>query len=322
VSPPSIWLLLDDRAGNRSQCLGVADALGLRREIRDIDYTAAAALPNFVMGKTFSGLTSSSRINLVPPWPDIIIAAGRRCSPVARHIKDKNNGKTFLVQIMYPGETGLDEFDLVCVPRHDAIPKRDNVLQINGAPHQVTPERLAEAAREWEERLAHLPRPRIGLIVGGSTKRRKFTEDMARELGRTASSMAEREGGSVMLTTSRRSDDTADALIDEIKVDSHTFKWGDDGDNPYLGYLGMADGVIVTGDSVSMCSEAAATPGPVWIYAPRKLTVHKHATLHKQLYELGCARPLAADTQFETWTHPPLNAAMEIADEIKKRFKL
>ncbi|MBT5014177.1 MAG: nucleoside-diphosphate sugar epimerase, partial [Rhodospirillaceae bacterium] len=90
----SIWLLIDDRAGNESQCLGVADVFctstGLRREIRDLDYTAAAALPNFVMGKTFGGLTASSRLNLVEPWPDVIIAAGRRASPVARHIKDKN----------------------------------------------------------------------------------------------------------------------------------------------------------------------------------------------------------------------------------------
>ena len=117
----TIWNLIDDRAGNQSQCLGVGEALGLKYEIRDLKYTPAAALPNFVMGKSFGGLTASSRVNLVEPWPDIIIAAGRRCSPVARHIKTLNNGNTFLVQIMYPGDTGLDEFDLVCTPRHDEI---------------------------------------------------------------------------------------------------------------------------------------------------------------------------------------------------------
>jgi len=321
---PSVWLLMDDRAGNRSQCLGVAEALGLRYEIRDLDYTAAAALPNFIMGKTFGGLTASSRINLVEPWPDIIIAAGRRCSPVARHIKDKNNGRTFLVQIMYPGETGLDEFDLVCTPRHDNIPEGSNILQIDGAPHRVNPTRLKHAAEDWRARLEHLPAPRIALIVGGSTKRKTFTEEMACELGRAANILAKNAGGSLMVTTSRRSGDTADALIGEIDVAKDVFKWGDEGENPYLGYLAMADGVIVTGDSVSMCSEACATPGPVWIYAPKKVTIHKHGLLHKHLYATGSAKPLDVDegAVFEAWNHPALNAADDIAAEIRKRLGL
>ncbi len=321
---PSIWLLVDDRAGNQSQCMGVGDALGLKLEIRDLEYTAAAALPNFVMGKTFGGLTASSRVNLVAPWPDIIVAAGRRCSPVARHIKDMNDGKTFLVQIMYPGDTGLDEFDLVCTPRHDAIADRANIMQITGAPHRVTPERLAAAREDWQGCLDHLPEPRIALIVGGSTKRRKFTEQMARELGAAASKMAMDAGGSLMVTTSRRSNDTADALIAQIEAPNHVFKWGDHGDNPYLGYLALADGIIVTGDSVSMCSESAATPGPLWIYAPKKLTIHKHGALHKQLFEGGYAKPFDAlgDMTFQTWEHPPLNAAFDIAAEIKTRLGL
>ncbi len=49
-NPPSIWLLVDNQAGNQSQCLGVGEALSLKFEIRDLDYTPAAALPNFVMG--------------------------------------------------------------------------------------------------------------------------------------------------------------------------------------------------------------------------------------------------------------------------------
>lgn len=324
MSGPSVWLLVDERAGNQSQCLGVGDALDMRCEIRDLHYTAAAALPNFVMGKTFGGLTPGSRVNLVAPWPDVIIAAGRRCSPVARHIKEKNNGATFLVQIMYPGDTGLDEFNLVCTPRHDTIADGPNILQITGAPHRVTPKRLANAKNEWQERLGDLPGPRIALIVGGSTKRRKFSEQMARELGAAASKMAIAAGGSLMITTSRRSDDTADALIAEIEAPAHIFKWGAQGDNPYLGYLAMADGVIVTGDSVSMCSEAAATPGPMWIYAPKKLTVHKHDNLHRQLYDAAIAKPFepAAGMAFESWQHAPLNAAEDIAAEIKKRLGL
>ena len=320
----TIWNLIDDRAGNQSQCLGVCEALGLKFEIRDLKYTPAAALPNFVMGKSFGGLTASSRVNLVKPWPDVIIAAGRRCSPVARHIKTMNNGNTFLVQIMYPGDTGLDEFDLVCTPRHDEIQGGDNIFEIIGAPHRITQDRLKTARLDWQERLDHLPNPRIAVIVGGSTKRRKFTQQMAGELGAAASKMAEEAGGSLLVTTSRRSNDSVDALINEIKAPAMIFKWGDKGENPYLGFLAMAKGVIVTGDSVSMCSEAAATTGPVWIYAPRKLTTRKHGILHQHLVEGGYARFLDArgGTSFDQWKHPPLNAAKQISVEIKRRLKI
>tara|TARA_B100000676_G_C18043457_1_gene826456 strand:- start:39 stop:1022 length:984 start_codon:yes stop_codon:yes gene_type:complete len=320
----SIWNLIDDRAGNQSQCLGVSEALGLKYEIRDLKYTPAAALPNFIMGETFSGLTASSRVNLIEPWPDLIIAAGRRCSPVARHIKTLNNGNTYLVQIMYPGNTGLDEFDLVCTPRHDEIQSRENIFHITGAPHRITQDRLRTARQNWLGRLDHLPNPRIALIVGGSTKRRIFTKQMASELGAAASKMAEDVGGSLMVTTSRRSNDSVDALIDKIKAPAMIFKWGDEGENPYLGFLAAAEGVIVTGDSVSMCSEAVATTGPVWIYAPKELTTRKHGILHEQLVEGGYAKFLNAEggTSFDQWEHPPLNAAKQISNEIKRRLNI
>lgn len=315
---PAIWVLLDDRAGNRSQCLGVAEALGHRFQNHELEYVAAAALPNFFVGASFGGLTPSSRINLVPPWPDLVIAAGRRTAPVARKIKKDSGGATKLVQIMYPGDTGADDFDLIAAPRHDGLAPKPNILEITGAPHRVTETVLGQAAEAWRDKFSHLPKPWIALIVGGSTRRRTFTEDMARELGRTASAMASDAGGSLLVTTSRRTGDAAPALLAEITAPSFAFNWGDEGDNPYFGYLALADTVIVTGDSVSMACEASARTGPVYIYAPKALTTRRHAKLLAELFEHGYARPL--DDAFEEWTHAPLNAAAEIAAEIRKRF--
>ncbi len=151
---------------------------------------------------------------------------------------------------------------------------------------------------------------------------------MARDLGARASKMALLAGGSLLVTTSRRTGDAAEALIDAVSAPAHVHRWQDGGgeDNPYHGYLALADGVIVTGDSVSMCSEACAGTGPVHIFAPRGLITPKHARLHAGLYEQGYARPLvaAADSAdgFETWSHPPLNPAREVAAEIRKRLGL
>ena len=296
----------------------MAEALGLRFHTHELEYVAAAALPNFFVGASFGGLTPSSRINLVSPWPDLVIAAGRRTAPIARKIKKDSGGITKLVQIMYPGHTGADEFDLIAAPRHDEIAANPNVLEITGAPHRVNEKKLAEAAEEWRDRFADLPKPRIALIVGGSSRRRKFTSEMASELGRKAAKMAADSGGSLLVTTSRRTGEAEANLLAEIKDPSFVFRWGDEGDNPYFGFLALADTVIVTGDSVSMVSEACATPAPVYIFGPKELTPQKHAKLHHELFERGFARPLG--DAFAEWSHPALNAAGEIAEEIHRRF--
>src|SRR5262245_16456331 len=113
----SIWVLTDDRAGNVAQALGVAEALGRPFTVKDIRYTPLAKLP--LQGASVLGLTGESRMTLAPPWPGLVIAAGRRTAPVARWIKRQSDGRTRIVQIMYPGRRAAADFDLIAVPRHD-----------------------------------------------------------------------------------------------------------------------------------------------------------------------------------------------------------
>ena len=316
---PLVWLLSDDRTGNTNQCVGVGDALGRRYQIRDIEYRRVGALPNQFLGASFLGITAASRARLKPPWPDLVIAAGRRTAPVARKIKRLRAGTAFIVQIMNPWSAGIGEFDLISSLRHDSMRDRPNIIHITGAPHKVTPERLAQAADKWRQHFDHLPRPWFALIVGGSTTRGKFSAEAAGQLGRMASRMAAAAGGSLLVSTSRRTGDAAGPLLAGLDTPNHLFKWDDGGENPYFGYLALADAVVVTGDSVSMCSEACAVPAPVYIFAPAEFTQRKHGRLHQELYKRGYARPF--DGAFEEWSHPLLlNAAHDVAAEIKKRL--
>jgi len=321
---PRVWLLIDNRAGNKSQVLGVAQALGLPYEVKDIAYNSMAVLHNTLLGASFKMLTPPTRSHLTKPWPDIVIGAGRRTAPAARHIKKLSGGKTKLVQIMYPGSRGEKDFSLIAVPSHDGLPKAPNRFEITGAPHGVTADALAAAKQVWAGKFDPLPKPHVALIIGGSTKSLTFTPDMAKQLGEQAASLASEAGGSLLITTSRRSTPQAtQALMDAVgDVPAHVFKWGDEGDNPYMGYLALADYVIVTGDSVSMCTEACATSKPVYIFTPKGLISHKHARLHIDLYAKGYAEPLTQATSLDDWSHPPLNAALDIAAEIKQRLGL
>ncbi len=316
---PSVWVLADDRAGNRSQALGVAEALEWPFAVREIAYGALAQLPNIVLGRTLAGLARESRAALAPPWPDLVIAAGRRTAPIARAIRKRSGGRAFLVQLMDP-QSGASDFDLIAIPGHDRHPVRPNVIATIGAPHRMTQAVLARAAERWRQRFAALPRPRVALLVGGSTRTGGFTEAMAQTLGAAASRLAAEAGGSLLVSTSRRTGAAAAGLIRAIGVPAHVYRWGDAGDNPYAGYLALADAVIVTGDSMSMCTEACATRVPVYIYAPEGFASEKHGRLHRDLFAKGYARPLPE--RLEAWTHPPLNPADEVAGEIRTRLSV
>ncbi|MCC9625828.1 mitochondrial fission ELM1 family protein [Thalassospira sp. MA62] len=311
-----IWVLADDRAGNINQALGVAEALAQPFKRIDIAYTKLARLPNLVRGASLMGVDTRSRDRLRAPWPDLVIAAGRRTAPVARWIKKQSGGHTRLCQIMRP-DSGEGAFDLIAVPAHDRMPARDNVLQIPGAPHRVTETRLLIEADNWRPQFKGLPRPRFAVIVGGSTKKTTFTRDMADELISRAIDSAAAVDGSLMVTTSRRTGAENEQLIAERLAESCVsyalHDWASKRENPYFGYLALADILIVTGDSVSMCCEAAAAPGGVYIYAPEGLAGERHQRLHQTLFDGQYARPLTAQTELVPFSHPPLLPARLVA---------
>ncbi len=316
----SIWVLADDRAGNVSQCLGVAEALGLPFEIKNIAYGAMGKLPNFLLGSSLRALTKESAEKICAPWPGLVLAAGRRTAPIARYIKKKNAGKTKIVQIMHPGSTGAGDFDMICVPEHDGKILAANEFAMFGAPHRVTETKLSQARKDWAERLEHLAHPRIGLIVGGATKNKVFNREMALDLAREINRLAQEHSGSVLVTTSRRTGDVADDLMDEISVPSFKFKWGDEGENPYFGFLALSDHLIVTGDSVSMCSEACATGKPVYIYAPDGMISEKHQRMVNSLCDKGYAKLFDGNLTDEKLLQ--LQTAQDIVIELKRRLDL
>jgi hypothetical protein len=314
-----IWVLADDRPGNRSQCLGVAEALALPFAVKEISYTPLARTPNLLVGDSLLGVTAESRAALRPPWPDLVIAAGRRTARVSLALKRESGGPMFVVQLMDPGGRNR-RFDLIAVPKHDRKPLRPNVVETVGAPHRVSAAMLERERAVWAPRCQALAKPWIALLVGGSSKRQTFSAEMARALGRSASRMAANAGGSLLVSTSRRTGAAAPAVFAEVAVPHAAYRWGDAGDNPYLGFLAVADAIVVTGDSMSMCSEACAGSAPVYIFSPPGLASEKHARFHRDLFELGFARPFGEP--LERWSHPPLNPAATVAAEIRRRMGL
>lgn len=321
---PSIWVLLDRRPGNSSQALGVAEALGLPFVVKNLDYTRLIALPTQVKGRSLMGVAPDSRAGLAPPWPDLVIAAGRRTAPVARVIKHRGGGRVFLVQLMHPG-ISADDFDLIVVPEHDRCEANGNIRRALCAPHRAGPAQLRLEAERWRDRLGSLARPHIGLLIGGAVGWSRVALPAFDRLIARATAAARRAGGSLLVTTSRRTDRLlagrlAELLEREVDVPIHYHRWSRQADNPYLAYLALCDGFIVTGDSVSMCSEACGTGRPVYVMAERGWSRPSHRRFHDVLFARGLARPF--DGGFESWSHPPADAAGEVAELVRSRLGL
>ena len=254
MTEPVIWVLIGERTGDNNQALALAEALGLPFEVKQLDYNALQSLSVWLPPTAIS-LTKAARAGLAKPWPSLVIAIGRRSVPVARWIKRQSGGATKLVRIGHPRiDPGL--FDLVITTRQYPVPPGANVvlLPVAMSRHLDPPTPTAEEA-QW---LALVPTPRTLLAIGGATKYWTLPTKRIEQIV-----AGNPPGKSLIIATSRRTDP---GLVDRLRTLAATNP--DirlvDGPSPRFAVLmAAADEILVTGDSVSMLSEAVLTGKPV-----------------------------------------------------------
>jgi hypothetical protein len=237
-----------------------------------------------------------------------------------RYIKRKNP-HCFTTYAMHP-QSWLGAYDLVVIPEHDRPPRRANVVASRGALHALSTAKVQEAAADYSLP-AELSAPYIALLVGGNSKSARYQLQDFHELGLLASDLATHADASLLVTTSRR---TGKAATDQLRLaltaEHALFKWGEQSENPYHAFLGLAEAVIVTGDSMSMCAEACSLGKPVFVYMPRhgKLAP-KLRRFHQSLFEAKLAQPLSHGLSTDWKAAGTLNEAARIATMIVDRFK-
>lgn len=266
MKQPRVWVLLDDRPGHHTQVVGLAERLGWPFDTRRLSFNRLNNLPNPVLGASLRSLDRSNSDPLKPPFPDIVIAMGRRCVPIARWIRRVSKGRSELVHIGRKGVTSGDEFGLLISCAHFNMPPHARRRTVPVPPTQVTDERLAIAKNEWAKGLSERRKPHIVLLVGGDSALHSFPADYAADVLTRAETATASLQGSLTVVTSRRT--PPDAIQAMQSAASHTtFElWNASQErNPYLGYLAWADGLIVTGESESMLAESAATGKPLHI---------------------------------------------------------
>lgn len=266
--PPRVWVLTGPRAGDNAQVIGLAEALGWPFEEKFLSYFAVRSKrSNRLIGASLSSVKAGSDV-LMPPWPDLVLGVGRRSVSVARWIKEQSGGKTRLVHLNRP-RAPLSWFDLVIATPQYRMQPAPNLRRIARPFHRVNKARLEEARARWEPLFKDLPRPWIAVLGGGDAPPFRFSPQAAAKLAEFAVSAARQSGGSLLVTSSfRMSKNAEDRLMETIEqAPHHAFRWKRDAeDNPYFGYLALADRFIVTGESISMLCEAAQTGKPVTMF--------------------------------------------------------
>ncbi len=264
---PRVWLVLGDKRGDNGQVEVVAEALGGPCERK---YLAMRA--PYVHGKprvraSLHHIDPARSDPLEPPWPDLIITIGRRPSMAALWIREQSGGHTKIVQIGKPSGR-VEWYDLVIASAEVVLPPLPNVLSITLPLMQVDEANIAAAAELWRPRLAELSRPLIGCLIGGPTEPYVYDRAMAERLLGWAQGHITETGGTPYLTTSRRTPaDLVAALKAALPTGARLFTWPpESADNPYHGLLALADGFVVTGDSISMMVEVLKARKPVAIF--------------------------------------------------------
>jgi len=177
--------------------------------------------------------------------PFLIIAAGRQACVLAAPM-----AKLVPTIVMLNPRCSRDYFTIIIPPQHDGIGSYPNVIETLGAlhPHDAASfESIAEKENTYT----------LTVLLGGDSKHYRFQNTDFIELSLYLKQKIKLTPSTRMLITASRRTPPHGILIlqTELAGLDVTF-WDGNGANPYFDYLGAADEVLVTGDSISMISEA------------------------------------------------------------------
>lgn len=307
-------MITDGAAGNERQALALAAAMRLEPVVQRVALRAPWRWtgPDFARA-AFLSIPHRQWRALSRPWPALAIGCGRQAAVLTRALRTASRGSTFTVQILDP-RVDAQHFDLVVAPRHDGLVAA-NAIQTMGSLNPIDDAWLASARAQFGT-IEKLARPRTVLLIGGP-RRGLATDDawfdaMIAQVER----WRERDGGSVLVTTSRR---TPAAWAEKVRAAFRNgcacfWSGAEDGPNPYAGYLALADRIVVTPDSVNMLSEACATGVPVFTSLPHEAP-DKIKAFHAELVDQGWLHDMSVDPM-QVKPQAPLREIAAVAGKI------
>ncbi|MBI4342080.1 MAG: mitochondrial fission ELM1 family protein [Candidatus Omnitrophica bacterium] len=332
-------VLSDGKLGHLKQSLTVVEALRrqhptLTHHVVEIRYRgrlgrALALAWSWLMPSGFgavsclrAALSPDSAEALLSRYADVIVSCGAATMPANVLWSAEQEAKS--IALMNPAPLPLSRFHLVIAPQHDGLPKRSNVVETVGA---ITGPLSDDALIQARCRLQAHPlfraepgaghrHPVVALFLGGETAHYAinpaFAETLLSQVWETCAAL----DGRYLVTTSRRTSPAVEQLLSHrverdprcrlLLVASRDLL-----DGTMEGMLGFADVAVVTGESISMVSEACASGRPVVVVEPPQRHPSHRATKHQRFLRAlaaeGCVQ-LVPVSEAHTAIHRALTA--------------
>lgn len=278
----SIWIISEGSPGHVSQSTGLAAALAEKFPIETRQFECRPKINGFLrhlirlcwMRKRGRPLPDSmlygpiglERPTPAEPAPDLIISSGGRSVFAARTL-----AVNFGVPFVFLGERKPYPpawFHTVFTP--SSLETAANDLRMDVIPTKITPEIVHQAAADWR----HKPMGRLWtVLIGGKSRSHDFQTCDWEQLAEGMKQLAKREGIRWLVTTSRRTGKEVEALLRRLlppAIVADAVWWHHLPEKKFSAYLGAAEVIWVTQDSVSMVTESVATGKPVVVIQPAR----------------------------------------------------
>ncbi len=228
-------------------------------------------LKNFLTAESFKEISSAKA--------EFIISCGSSVAALNQVLSRDQNAKSIVIQ--KPGLLSLRRFNLVILPQHDTLNLKkyckNNLITTHGAVNLIDSLYLKEQAQLLLNRFSHLKnrfRTRVGVFIGGDSRDMYLSESQIKIFVDQLKEVLEQMNADSLITTSRRTPPRIEQLLQRaFKKDSRCALFIDAAQNNVPeavgGILGLADILIVSGDSISMVSEAASSGKPTIVFLPR-----------------------------------------------------
>jgi KDO2-lipid IV(A) lauroyltransferase len=245
-------------------------------------------------------LTAESFAQVLSIKPDFIVSCGSAIAPVNYLLSREHDVKNIV--ILKPGLLNFNHFDLVVLPQHDIAKRKHwpvNVVVTQGAPNVITANYLKQQSADLLKRYSHLAGGdnfKIGVLLGGDTPEFVLSEQRVRILIHQLMEIAEEIPADILLTTSRRTSVKVENLIMRELSKYRRCKLlilpnRENIPGALGGILGLADILVVSGDSISMVSEAASAGKKVVAF----FVEHQNKIPFEQTKHGRCLEQLASD---------------------------
>ncbi len=290
-----VVVLSDGRAGHVHQSMAVVEAMRRRRAkdgvgdrifceelviqyknsfMRSLLRVASIATRGHLPFRTRwlkAALTRESYKRMRRVYADVVISCGSSLQDVNVWLKKENSAKSVL--IMKPS-VSQKLFDAIILPKHDKVLSGERIFVTDGALSAIRQEDLSKEAQKLGAELV-LDRysMKIGLLVGGDTSKIQFQPALFEKWMQSLQQFCIQRKAAVIATSSRRTPTWAEQVMKNHFLDKAVC--------PYLivaneanreggvsAILGLCDWVIVTGESMSMISEAVMAGKPVLVVSP------------------------------------------------------